>query len=58
MFNFFGIHGSFLFYACVGVFVGLFSYFFMPETDGMSLEQIEEMYEPVPKKMGRRFSII
>ena len=58
MFAFFGIHGSFVIYSFVVIFVGVFSYFFMPETEGMSLEEIEDMYEPIPKKMGRRFSCI
>ena len=58
MFTVFGIHGSFIIYSCVAIFVGVFSYFFMPETDGLSIEEIEAMYEPVPKRMGRRFSCI
>lgn len=45
-----GIHGTFLMYAAVCCLVALISFFFMPETSGMSLEQIEEMYRPKNKK--------
>ena len=41
-----GIHGTFLMYATVCLGIAIFSFFFMPETSGMSLEEIEEMYRP------------
>ena len=43
-FELLGIHGTFFMYSSVIIFVALLSYFFMPETSGMSLEEIEEMY--------------
>ena len=56
LFDLLGIHGAFLLYSSVGVFVGIYSYFHMPETSGLSLEQIEEMYRPVPKRRIRTIS--
>ena len=41
-----GVHGAFLMYATITITVAIFSFFFMPETSGMSLEEIEEMYRP------------
>ena len=43
-FELLGIHGTFLMYASVVLGVGLLSFFFMPETGEMSLEEIENMY--------------
>ena len=45
-----GIHGTFLMYATVCLGVAVLSFFFMPETSGMSLEEIEDMYRPKNKK--------
>ena len=45
-FELLGIHGTFFMYSSVIIFVAILSYFFMPETSGMSLEEIEEMYRP------------
>ena len=42
----FGVHGAFFMYACICSLVALICFFFMPETSGMSLEAIEEMYKP------------
>ena len=39
-----GIHGVFFMYMWIVLGVGLISYFVMPETFGLSLEEIEEMY--------------
>ena len=47
-FELLGIHGTFFMYSSVIIFVALLSYFFMPETSGMSLEEIEEMYRGGP----------
>ena len=41
-----GVHGAFLMYAIITIFMAIFSFFFMPETSEMSLEEIEEMYRP------------
>lgn len=45
-----GVHGSFMLYSFMGVCLGLFSFFTMPETSGMTLEEIEQMYKPKTKK--------
>ena len=37
-------HGAFLFYACSLCVVGVISYIFMPETYGLSLEEIQKLY--------------
>ena len=39
-----GTHGVFFMYMWIVLGVGLISYFVMPETFGLSLEEIEEMY--------------
>ena len=44
-----GVHGSFLMYCFLGGCNALFSFFTMPETSGMSLEEIEDMYRPKKK---------
>ena len=43
-------HGAFLFYACSLCVVGVISYIFMPETYGLSLEEIQKMYRPKDNK--------
>ena len=45
----FGVHGAFFMYASICSLVTLISYFFMPDTSGMSLEEIEEMYKSKKK---------
>lgn len=45
-----GVHGAFLMYACICGAVVIVSFFCMPETSGMSLEEIEDMYRPKNKK--------
>ena len=45
-----GLHGTFFMYASVCFGVAVCSFFFMPETSGMSLEEIEDMYRPKEKK--------
>ena len=44
MFYTLGVHGTFL--MCAGFTIGLliFSFFYMPETSGLTLEEIEDMY--------------
>ena len=51
-----GVHGTFLMYATITIAMAIFSFFFMPETSGMSLEEIEEMYRP--KNPKREIPII
>ena len=48
-FELMGIHGTFLMYSSIIFGVGLVSFFFMPETSGMTLEEIETLYRPRPK---------
>lgn len=50
MFDTFGVYGTFL--ICAGFTIGLliFSYFYMPETSGLTLEEIEDMYQTKRKK--------
>ena len=49
-FELFGIHGTFLMYSMVIILVAILSYFFMPETSGMTLEEIEQMYRSPKSK--------
>ena len=48
-FELLGIHGTLLMYACFCGFVGIMAFFFMPETTGLSLEDIENMYKTKKK---------
>ena len=62
LFEILGIYGTFWMYSGIAIVVSVFSYFFMPETGGMSLEEIEQMYRPVenkkyPKKSTRMRTI-
>ena len=50
MFALLGVHGTFLLSACCATGMLLLSFFFMPETMGMTLEEIEDMYRPKSKK--------
>ena len=50
LFEVMGIHGAFFMYSAVTLFVGVLSFFFMPETSGLSLEEIEDMYRPQSSK--------
>ena len=56
-----GMHGAFFMYSAVTIFVAILSFFFMPETSGLSLEEIEDMYRPqssrAPPARDRIFSI-
>ena len=45
-----GLHGVFFMYTWIVLGVGLTSYFVMPETTGLSLEEIENMYRSDKKK--------
>ena len=42
--EFLDVHGVFFMHASIVLLVGFISYAFMPDTSGMSLEEIEEMY--------------
>jgi sugar phosphate permease len=44
-----GIHGAFLLYSCVCCMVLFICFFCMPDTSGLSLEEIEALYRN-PKK--------
>ena len=39
-----GLHGMFYMYSCVSIFVGITCFFIIPETKGLTLEEIESMY--------------
>ena len=49
----FGVHGAFFMYACICSLVALTSFFFMPETSGMTLEEIETMYKSKKVKKSK-----
>ena len=40
-----GIYGIFLLFACVAFSAGVFAAIFMPETKGLSLKEIRQIYE-------------
>ena len=44
MFDTLGIHGTFMMCACFAISTMIFSFFFMPETFGLTLEEIEDIY--------------
>ena len=50
MFALLGVHGTFLLSACCASAMLIVSFFCMPETMGMTLEEIEDMYRPKSKK--------
>merc|ERR1711879_348521 len=50
MFETLGVHGTFLLSASCATFMLIVSFFCMPETSGMSLEEIEDMYRSKHKK--------
>ena len=52
-FDILGIYGTFWMYSAIAIVVALLSYLYMPETVGMSLEEIEQMYRPVENKKSR-----
>ena len=39
-----GVHGTFLMCALFTIGLLIFSFFYMPETSGLTLEEIEDMY--------------
>ena len=41
---FLGTHGMFFMHSCISIFVGITCFFIMPETKGMTLEEIEELF--------------
>ena len=45
-----GIHGSFYFYTGITVACAIILYLTLPDTTGMSLEEIEDMFRPSHKK--------
>ena len=44
MFYALGVHGTFLMCALSTIGLLIFSFFYMPETSGLTLEEIEDMY--------------
>ena len=50
-FELLGIHGAYIMYSAICLAVAILSFFFMPETLGRSLEEIEDMYRPKSKKI-------
>ena len=48
--NHFGLHGNFLLNCMSNVVTILICYFIMPETSGLTLEEIEDIYRPHSKK--------
>ena len=44
MFYTLGVHGTFLMCACFTIGLLIFSFSYMPETSGLTLEEIEDMY--------------
>ena len=62
-----GTHGAFYLYAACTLFSGMVAYFQMPETLGLSLEQIESIYKKekkekknlsIPKRVSRSNSVM
>ena len=41
---FLGTHGMFFMHSCISIFVGITCFFIMPETKGMTLEEIEDLF--------------
>ena len=48
--NLMGLHGMFYIYSCVSIFVGITCFFIIPETKGLTLEEIESMYTSSNRK--------
>ena len=48
-----GMHGTFYFYTVNCCSVAIISYFYMPETSGKSLEEIEEMFQKKKDKSNQ-----
>ena len=44
MFYALGVHGTFLMCALFTIALLIFNFFYMPETSGLTLEEIEDMY--------------
>ena len=51
-FQLLGVHGAFYMYSGFVLLVGILCFFFMPETSGMSLEEIEQMYRSKKKSVN------
>ena len=49
--DYLGLHGSFYFYSAITALCTIICYFTLPDTTGMSLEQIEDMYRTRNRKM-------
>ena len=45
-----GLHGMFYLYSCVSIFVAIVCFFIIPETKGLTLEEIESMYASSNRK--------
>ena len=48
--NYLGMHGNFFLSFVANVITIVVSYFIMPETSGLTLEEIEDLYRPASKK--------
>ena len=51
-----GIYGLLAIFNCVVVFCLVYSYLLMPETHGLSLQEVQSLYKPVP--IDRKVSVI
>ena len=47
--NLMGTHGLFYLYSSLNIFVALICFFAMPDTSGLSLEEIENIYKEKSK---------
>ncbi|XP_075985381.1 facilitated trehalose transporter Tret1-like [Anticarsia gemmatalis] len=50
MIDFFGMHGAFYTFATISITNAVISYFILPETTGLSIEQIQEVFLPKSKR--------
>ena len=52
-----GMHGMFIMFSCISFFVGIACIFVLPETKGMTLEEIEKLYTPESKKTNTNIAV-